>query len=55
MFTKLARFLKRGRGKGTPDEADFDRLERDRLTAEYTGSFVRNRGQEYGLTTKPPK
>lgn len=50
MFTKLARLLRR-RDTGPPDEAETDRLERERLTAEYTGSFVKNRGPEYGIST----
>jgi hypothetical protein len=55
MFTKLMRLVKPRRGKGTPDEPDFERHERERLTAQNTGSFVPNRGPEYGITTKPPK
>jgi hypothetical protein len=51
MFTKVARLLRR-RDARPPDGAEMDRLERERLTAEYTGSFVKNRGPEYGISTK---
>jgi hypothetical protein len=54
MLTNLKRLLKRGRRKESGGD-DFDRNERDRLTAEYTGSFVPNRASEYGITTKAPK
>jgi hypothetical protein len=50
----LPRLLKRSRGKRTPDDDSFDRLERERLSAEYTGSFARNPGPHFGITTKPP-
>ena len=38
--------------KEPPDDR-YDRQERDRMSAGYTGSFPRNPGQEYGI--KNPK
>ena len=52
LFSKLARAVRRMFGNETPEE-EFDRQERDRMSAEYTGSFTRNPGQEYGI--KNPK
>jgi hypothetical protein len=47
LFSKLARAMRRTLGKERSEE-QYDRQERDRLSAEYTGSFTRNPGQEYG-------
>ena len=52
LFSKLSRALRRKRRTEAP-EPDYDRLERDRLTAEYAGSYMQNKGQEYGII--PPK
>ena len=55
MLTKLARLLRRPRGKDTSEDAGekLDRLERDRLSAQYTGSFAKGPPDRYGI--KPPK
>jgi hypothetical protein len=52
MLAKLSRLLRRIGGRETPEQS-FDRKERDRLTAEYTGSFAKDPGQHLGIT--PPK
>ena len=52
LFSKLASAMRRKLRKETPEEG-YDRLERDRLTAEYAGSYMQNKGQEYGII--PPK
>jgi hypothetical protein len=52
MASKLRQLLASLRRRRDP-EVDFERRERDRLSAEYTGSLTRNPGQEYGI--KPPK
>jgi len=51
MLKKLFRLVERVRGQ--PGEDAADRMERNRLNAEYTGTFAKNPGQEYGI--KPPK
>lgn len=52
MLKKLFRLVERARGQESAEDAS-DRMERNRLNAEYTGTFAKNPGQEYGI--KPPK
>jgi hypothetical protein len=52
LFSTLSRAVRRMLRKESPDDM-YDRQERDRMSAEYTGSFTRNPGQEYGI--KNPK
>jgi hypothetical protein len=55
MLTKLARLLRRARGKKSPEDSTekLDRLERNQLSAQYTGSFAKDPPDRYGI--KPPK
>ena len=52
MLKKLFRLVDRVRSQESAEDSS-DRLERNRLSAEYTGTFAKNPGQEYGI--KPPK
>ncbi len=52
MLKKLFRLVERVTGQESAEDAA-DRMERNRLNAEYTGTFAKNPGQEYGI--KPPK
>lgn len=52
MLKKLFRLVERVRCEESAEDAS-DRKERNRLNAEYTGTFAKNPGQKYGV--KPPK
>jgi hypothetical protein len=52
MLKNLFRLVERLRGQQSAEDAA-DRIERNRLNAEYTGTFAKNPGQEYGIM--PPK